>query len=115
LEDILSFLENQVAEPGVLFGSSLGGWVALLAAAQAKGKVKGLILGDPPLDLDRFLAYEGSEERIATWQGMRELAGAGLSLPDLTSALAGSPFSGEMRAWIQTWRPIMPKGAWMNT
>jgi pimeloyl-ACP methyl ester carboxylesterase len=108
VEDILVFLEDQLDEPGVLFGSSLGGWIALLAAVQQKDKVNALILGDPPLNLDRFLAYEGSQERIAMWHRLRELAGSGLSVREMVSAMTGSSFSGDTLAWAKSLSEVDP-------
>ena len=91
-----------------LFGHSLGGWVALLVAAQQREKIEALILGDPPLKLDRFLEIENSKERIGMWRKMRELAGSGLTVPELAAALADSPFSGEARSRAHTLSQVDP-------
>ncbi len=91
--DIVAFLESQLTERVILFGHSLGGWIALLVAAGRMEKVRALILGDPPLCMERFLAIEGSEKRISLWRTMRGLAGSGLSVPELASALANLPVS----------------------
>jgi len=60
-EDVVTFLERQPADRAVLFGHSLGGWIASLVAAQQKEKVKALILGDRPLNLHRFLTIENNK------------------------------------------------------
>ena len=91
--DIVAFLESQLAERAILFGHSVGGWIALLVAAEMVDRVQALILGDPPLCMERFLAIEGSEERIELWRTMRDLAGSGLSVPELASELADLPVS----------------------
>jgi pimeloyl-ACP methyl ester carboxylesterase len=91
--DVVAFLERQLTERVILFGHSLGGWIALMVAAERMDKVQALILGDPPLCMERFLAIEGSEERITMWRTMRGLAGSGLSVPELASALADLPVS----------------------
>ena len=91
--DILAFLEHQCTERVVLFGHSLGGWIALLATAQRMAKVRALILGDPPLCIERFLAFEGSEERKSMWRFLHDLAASGLPVPELASALADLPVS----------------------
>jgi len=91
--DIMAFLESQLAERVILFGHSLGGWIALMVAAELMDKVQALVLGDPPLCIERFLAIEGSEERIELWRAMRGLAGSGLSVPELASELADLPVS----------------------
>ena len=60
--DVMAFLESQLAERAILFGHSLGGWIALMVAAEMVDRVRALILGDPPLSMERFLAIEGSQE-----------------------------------------------------
>jgi pimeloyl-ACP methyl ester carboxylesterase len=52
----------------IFFGHSLGGWVALLVTAQQQDKVRALLLGDPPLNIDRFLTAESTEKRINMWR-----------------------------------------------
>ena len=91
--DIMAFLESQLTERAILFGHSLGGWIALMVAANLTEKVRALILGDPPLCIDRFLAIEGSQERITMWGTIQGLAGAGLPVPALSAALADLPVS----------------------
>jgi pimeloyl-ACP methyl ester carboxylesterase len=127
--DIMAFLEHQLTERVILFGHSLGGWIALMVAAQLTERVQALILGDPPLCMERFLAIEGSEERISMWRTMRGLAGPGLSVPDLASALADLPVSvpeqdtpmrygdlpgmdaAHLRGWAKTLRRVDPDAA----
>jgi pimeloyl-ACP methyl ester carboxylesterase len=108
VEDVVRFLECQVAGRVNLFGHSLGGWIALLVAAQQKEKVEALILGDPPLNLDRFLAFENSKERIDMWRDMRRLVSSGLTVPELASSLSDSPFSVEARGWAKTLSQVDP-------
>lgn len=94
VDDVVAFLERQFAGRAIVFGHSSGGWIALLAAAQQMEKVEVLILGDPPLNLDRFVATESSKERVDMWRTIRRLAGSGLSVPELASRLADLPVSG---------------------
>jgi pimeloyl-ACP methyl ester carboxylesterase len=47
--DIAAFLREVVREPAALYGHSLGGEVALMAAASAATGVRALIVGDSPL------------------------------------------------------------------
>jgi pimeloyl-ACP methyl ester carboxylesterase len=89
--DVIAWVDQHLTEPAILLGHSLGGWVALMATAQRTEQVRALILGDPPLNIERFLAIEGSEARISMWRTMRELAVSGLSVPELASALANLP------------------------
>ena len=99
--DVVAFVERRVSEQVTLFGHSLGGWIALLTAAELAGKVRALILGDPPLNLARFLEIEGRQDRVEMWHKMRALAGPGLSVPDLAFALSGSLSSGEALDWAK--------------
>ena len=89
--DVVAWMEQHLTEPAILFGHSLGGWVTLMVTAQRTEQVRALILGDPPLNIERFLAIEGSEARISMWRTMRDLARAELPVPELASALANLP------------------------
>jgi pimeloyl-ACP methyl ester carboxylesterase len=124
--DVVAFVESQLTERVIFFGHSLGGWIALMATAALMQRVRGLILGDPPLDIERFLAFEGSEERVSMWQALHELAGLGLPVPELASALADLPISvpgqdaslrygdlpgidaAHLRAWARTLSQVDP-------
>jgi pimeloyl-ACP methyl ester carboxylesterase len=94
-------LERHVGKPAILFGHSLGGWVALLVAAQNARWVRALILGDPPLCIARFLEIEGSAQRVEMWRTMRDLASMRLSVPDLAAKLA--ELSGRDAAHLHGW------------
>jgi pimeloyl-ACP methyl ester carboxylesterase len=91
--DIVAFLNSQFTEGVILFGHSLGGWIVLMVEAECTEKVRGLILGDPPLCLERFLSIEGSDERVSMWRTLRGLAGSGMSVPELASNLANMQVS----------------------
>jgi pimeloyl-ACP methyl ester carboxylesterase len=86
--DLMAFVEHRLGQPALLFGHSLGGWVALLAAAQLGDRVQALILGDPWLNLERFVAIESSETRVGWWRALRGLAALQHSVPEMASALA---------------------------
>ena len=90
-DDVVAWMDQHLTEPAVLFGHSLGGWAALLAAERQPVKIQALILADPPLNIERFLAMEGSEARIGMWRTMQGLGRAGLSVPELADALADLP------------------------
>ena len=89
--DVTAFLDRHLTGRAILFGHSLGGWIALLAAAQRTEQVRALILGDPPLCMERFLSVESTEGRRGMWRTMRDLASAGMSVRELASALANLP------------------------
>jgi pimeloyl-ACP methyl ester carboxylesterase len=91
--DIKAFLERRVRERAVLFGHSLGGWIALMVAADMREKIQALILGDAPLSIDNWVAHESSEESIKFYRALRRLAGSKLSVPELAAALSDLPVS----------------------
>jgi pimeloyl-ACP methyl ester carboxylesterase len=48
VRDAASFVSNQLREPAVVYGHSLGAMVALLMAAEMREHIKAVILEDPP-------------------------------------------------------------------
>jgi pimeloyl-ACP methyl ester carboxylesterase len=89
--DIKAFLEKKVTERAVLFGHSLGGWIALMVAADMQEKIQALILGDPPLSIEDFVSQESSEESIRYYRALRCITGSKLRVPELAAALADLP------------------------
>jgi pimeloyl-ACP methyl ester carboxylesterase len=57
LDDTLAVLDAHVTQPAVLIGSSMGGWLACLAARARPGRVKALVLIAPALDFTRDLLW----------------------------------------------------------
>lgn len=86
LADARTLLEQQCAEPAVVFGHSLGALVALGLAATCPERVRAVILEDPPST--SFLTGLERTPYHALFVAMRELAGAGLSVSELTRRLA---------------------------
>jgi pimeloyl-ACP methyl ester carboxylesterase len=82
--DTARFLREVVREPAVLLGWSLGAHVALEVAAQAGDGVRAIVLVDPPLDMSPARTHA----RYADFVALRELAGSGRPLMEVTSALA---------------------------
>ena len=74
-QDILEFLDHLDAAPAVLAGHSLGGAVALMAAAQRPDKVAGLIIEDVPLNLDTYRRFvDASGDMYRRWLGLKRAA-----------------------------------------
>jgi pimeloyl-ACP methyl ester carboxylesterase len=94
--DIITFLEQVVRVPSVLFGHSLGGQVALMTAAARPDLVRALISGDAPFDLARFRPQLGAaRERLLYW---RDLAGGRLSREEIVEAMPRTPIEMKGRA-----------------
>lgn len=91
VEDVVNFLEQQLDEPAVLFGQSAGGAIALNAAARCPEMVRALIVGDSPIDMDVLLDWMKSAGFQHYFSALRSLAGADLTIPDLTKEIANIP------------------------
>ena len=80
-QDILEFLDHQCAAPAVLAGHSLGGAVALMAAARRPDKVAGLIIEDVPLNLDTYRRFvDASGDMYRHWLGLKRAAASAEAL-----------------------------------
>jgi pimeloyl-ACP methyl ester carboxylesterase len=76
IADTLSFIEGCVREPVILFGSSMGGMVALMVAARRPDLVKAVVFGDSSIKTDRtravmrdFHSYWSGWEKLASYRG----------------------------------------------
>jgi pimeloyl-ACP methyl ester carboxylesterase len=72
LGDALTVIDRQTEGPLVLVGSSMGGWLALLAARERPERVKGLVLIAPAADFTERLLWAGLD---ASTRREIELAG----------------------------------------
>jgi len=64
LDDALTMLDEIATGPQVLIGSSMGAWIALLAALARPDKIKGLVLIAPAPDFTEKLMWAGFDENI---------------------------------------------------
>lgn len=98
-EDAVAFV-RQLDKPAVLVGHSLGGAVALMAAARYPEKVKALIIEDTPPTLDNYKRIvESGREMFGVWL---ELKRSAHSEQELTLALAEryGNFPGVTSQWL---------------
>ena len=88
-DDICDFL-LKVSGPASLFGHSLGGMVALMAADQCPDLVNAVVVGDSPLDARSWKAVisERQREQLRSWQ---VLAGGSHSVEAIIMDLKDSP------------------------
>jgi pimeloyl-ACP methyl ester carboxylesterase len=88
-EDVITFLKEVVGESAYVFGHSLGGMVALLAAAQYPAGVRALAVGDAPLTSQTWhAALLQGQDRIIAW---RDLSGGQQTFEALLEILKNTP------------------------
>lgn len=58
LEDTLAVLDRVAKGPVIMVGSSMGAWIALLAARARPARVKGMVLVAPAVDFTEALIWE---------------------------------------------------------
>ncbi len=87
--DILQLLQQRVTEPAIVCGHSLGGMVALVVAAQAGSRVRGVIVGDSPLRAQTWLdTLQATRPRLQEWH---RLALTHRAAAPIAAALKQSP------------------------
>ncbi|HEY5983538.1 MAG TPA: alpha/beta hydrolase [Anaerolineales bacterium] len=75
-KDFAAFLEQRVKAPAVVLGHSAGGSFALDVAGRVPERVRALILGDSPLDLEWLRAWMASPGAMGRYKAYRALAGS---------------------------------------
>ncbi len=63
-DDALDVLDGLCADPQILVGSSMGGWIAILAALARPDKVKGLLLLAPAPDFTEVLMWAEMSDEV---------------------------------------------------
>jgi pimeloyl-ACP methyl ester carboxylesterase len=91
IADVTAFLQTQLKDPAVLFGASAGGVAALAVAAQVPEKVRALVIGDSPIDIQALTAWMSSDAFAEHFSAQQDLAGSGLSIAALARALGDLP------------------------
>ena len=87
--DVAVLLERVVGEPAVLYGHSLGGQVAVVAATRAPAVVRAVIVGNAPLSPeDSPVRSPAHQAVVASW---RHLAVSGAPPDAITRALRAMP------------------------
>jgi pimeloyl-ACP methyl ester carboxylesterase len=89
--DVEKFLQQQLDEPAILFGESAGGMVALSVAAQRPELVRAIVVGDSPIDMVVLVGWMTSEGFQHYFSALRELAGLGHSIVELTRQISDIP------------------------
>jgi pimeloyl-ACP methyl ester carboxylesterase len=89
-EDIGAFLQ-QVSGPAALFGHSLGGVVAVMAASLYPREVRALLVGDAPLDAVTWQATMANPSHRETQQWMRALAGGKYTIEEVIAGVKAAP------------------------
>jgi pimeloyl-ACP methyl ester carboxylesterase len=108
--DAIGFLRQQVGQPAVVMGHSLGAIIAIAVAADAPESVRAVVLEDPPLGAfsDQDFRDRHEHDRFVA---MRDLAGGGLTTDELIAALAQlrpESDAASLRAWATALSQLDP-------
>jgi pimeloyl-ACP methyl ester carboxylesterase len=74
VEDTVKFIQSQFEEPVILYGQSAGGVGALSAASQIPTMVKGVILGDSPIEREVLIRWMTSDEFKKHFSELQKIA-----------------------------------------
>jgi pimeloyl-ACP methyl ester carboxylesterase len=74
-EDFMAFLEKKIGKETILFGHSAGGLMSIWLTSRLPKKVRAIILGDSPIDVEPLKTYMRNEETMDYFTTLRSLAG----------------------------------------
>jgi pimeloyl-ACP methyl ester carboxylesterase len=83
-QDVIQFLEQEIKQPVVLVGQSLGAMITLKVAAQAPDLIQAIVVSDPPL----FAAADGDGTTPPWFQQYYDLVRARTTRDEKVAALA---------------------------
>jgi pimeloyl-ACP methyl ester carboxylesterase len=86
--DLISVLEQYIGEPSILFGMSAGGLIALDIAAIVPDKVKAIVVGDSPIDIEWLRDWMLSEGFRTIFSAFRALASSDLSINEIAKEIS---------------------------
>lgn len=113
-DDLVRFLHDCVGAAAIVCGHSLGGMVALLTAARISATLRGVIVGDSPLDATTWLhVLQETRPRLEEWHTLAlegrtpELIGEALKrspveVPGQTMPVPAAQLFGDDSPWF-TW------------
>ncbi|MFA5868507.1 MAG: alpha/beta hydrolase [Candidatus Bathyarchaeia archaeon] len=91
INDTISFIKGNFKEPVVIFGSSMGGMVALMVAARRPDLVRAVVFGDSSIKTDR--TRQVMIDFHSYWYGWRRLAGFKGPFSELVKLVSEMPVS----------------------
>ncbi len=91
INDTIFFIEGKAREPVVIFGSSMGGMVALMVAARRPDLVRAVVFGDSSIKTDR--TRQVMIDYHSYWDGWRRLAGFKGPFSELVKLVSEMPVS----------------------
>jgi pimeloyl-ACP methyl ester carboxylesterase len=89
--DLVFYLQQKITEPFVMFGNSAGGLFALDVASKIPERVRAVILGDSPIDMEWLMKWMTSTDFKAYFTALRSIAATGHSIPDMINELSAIP------------------------
>lgn len=110
--DVAAFLRD-VSGPAILFGHSLGGLVALMTAGVYPEWVRGVAVGDSPLDATTWIdILKNGREQLAAW---RALSGGSFPVEEIIRRLKDAPVRAPGREEWVAMRDVFPEGDFTYT